>query len=116
MGQLILLRRQSVLEIAQTASSSVRSDMHWDLLRQATEAKLRSETVTTLRKQLSELSEQAVARLGSGFFFSNHAAVPRDAFVLATRQRLSFAAVLQLCGNALVLWQCISSGNALGPW
>ena len=88
MGQLILLRRQSVLEIAQTASSSVRSDMHWDLLRQATEAKLRSETVTTLRKQLSELSEQAVARLGSGFFF------------------------FKSCGDAT---RCLRSGNAATP-
>ena len=81
MGQLILLRRQSVLEIAQTASSSVRSDMHWDLLRQATEAKLRSETVTTLRGAPGGAERAGCRPVGVGI----HVFKSRgDAFVLAT--------------------------------
>ena len=54
-----LVWRQTTFEIA--SSTSARSDAHWGLMRQASEAKLKQETVPSLKAQLCRLADEAVA-------------------------------------------------------
>ena len=61
----VFYSRQTIFEIANssTDAGSARSEAHWDLMRQATEARLKHENVKVevLRNQLSDLVREAVA-------------------------------------------------------